>query len=372
MRRHRVDDVHIPDKLELPENPERISREFLFEVITPMFGGDAKSWQIDRENPVRVQSIKGQLRFWWRTMQHESDQKTLLHRENSLWGGVCGDGDDDRIKSLVSLSLIVSMRPRLQQFVLEDSGYAVKGDIIPKYVSFPVTDRIKKNEQIQFVVAMQFKLAVNFQRQDETEVLDTLRLWILFGGVGARTRRGAGSLYCEELLAGIKTQADVYQFASKFSKGQSAQSYASLAGFQLYAGESQDGKTQNDVHSLWNRFLDNYGKFRQQRTPGTPKPGRSYWPEPDAVRLMAKKFNKHKPEHPDKVWFPRAAFGLPIISRFQDPRGTGDPDGQYSLEPDIGSGMRFSSPVIIKIVPLAGKRVCPMIIHLGQIFPKAL
>lgn len=362
----------IPEQLVPADDADRISREFRFEVITPMFGGDAKSWQLDKEHPVRVQSIKGQLRFWWRTMQHETDHDTLLFRENAIWGGVAGKDDDDRLKSPVSLGLRVTRHPRWQQFVLEPAGYAVKGDIIPKYVSFPVTDRVKKNESIQFVLSMEFALTISYQRTYEQEVMDTLRLWTLFGGVGARTRRGTGSLSCEELLTGFNTAADIASFVSRFGMGTSPLSYPTLAGAQVFAGDSRDGRKDDDIRSEWKVLLEKYGSFRQQRTPGQPKPGRSYWPEPDAIRLITKKSAKHQPAHPDKIWFPRAVFGLPIISRFQDPKGTGDPDGQYSLEPDIGSGMRLPSPVIIKMVALAGKKICPMVIQLGQKFPEKL
>ena len=57
---------------------ERLTQhEYEFELLTPMAGGGIESWIPDRENPVRTQSIKGQLRFWWRTMQNEENAPDL-------------------------------------------------------------------------------------------------------------------------------------------------------------------------------------------------------------------------------------------------------------------------------------------------------
>jgi len=53
----------IPGKLSSSNNGDIIRKSFRFELITPMFGGDAESWQLDLKNPVRGQAVKGQLRF---------------------------------------------------------------------------------------------------------------------------------------------------------------------------------------------------------------------------------------------------------------------------------------------------------------------
>ena len=79
MRRKRVS--KIPD-IFIPSQETKITKKsFKFELITPMFGGDAESWQLDLKNPVRCQAVKGQLRFWWRTMQNETEPKKLLQKE---------------------------------------------------------------------------------------------------------------------------------------------------------------------------------------------------------------------------------------------------------------------------------------------------
>ena len=66
---------------------EVFSRSYEFTLITPMFGGDVKSFEINERTPIRSQSIKGQLRFWWRTMQGFTSKDELLDAETKIWGG---------------------------------------------------------------------------------------------------------------------------------------------------------------------------------------------------------------------------------------------------------------------------------------------
>jgi CRISPR/Cas system CMR-associated protein Cmr1 (group 7 of RAMP superfamily) len=38
------------------------------QLITPLYGGGVKAHTIDESMPIRVSSIRGQLRFWWRLL----------------------------------------------------------------------------------------------------------------------------------------------------------------------------------------------------------------------------------------------------------------------------------------------------------------
>ena len=41
-------------------------RTYTIKLITPMYGGRIVAGVVDEEMPVRVTSIRGHLRFWWR------------------------------------------------------------------------------------------------------------------------------------------------------------------------------------------------------------------------------------------------------------------------------------------------------------------
>ena len=55
-------------------------------LVTPMLGGGVKSFGIDSAMPIRAASIRGHLRFWWRTFQDCADVKALREKEKALWG----------------------------------------------------------------------------------------------------------------------------------------------------------------------------------------------------------------------------------------------------------------------------------------------
>jgi len=348
--------LDIPPTFEPALNAGRVSRSFRFELITPMMGGDAERWKLNLTAPVRAQSVKGQLRFWWRTMQTEDDARQLVERENSLFGGKTDP--ETRIKSRVSIAVVGGSEPEHEQAKMENA-YAVSGDVVPKYVLFPITDKVKNDDEIHFVTDYSFHLRVSYPPEREEEVLNTLVLWCLFGGVGARTRRGCGSIYCEELLSRFKTKEDVYSFAAQWQCNSGAEGHTApypqlRAGLMALSPPEKGDKAKSA--DTWRGLLGKYGDYRQGpgvgRSPGNPRPGRSYWPEPDSLRsICGHHEERHIPENPDRNWFPRAAYGLPIIFKFIDGQDPGRGQ-QIELKPD--GAERWPSPVILKVIRLAG------------------
>lgn len=349
------------------------TRDFKFELITPMFGGDSRSWDLNVSAPVRTQSVKGQLRFWWRTMQAEQDHSKLLQSENALWGGKSGLDKSNkarRIKSPVRIAVVDQTGIQIHKAMLNDKGFAVKDEVIPTYVAFPVTPAIKNdNKDVRYVKQLRFTLRVTYPKSRENEVLNTLKLWTLFGGVGARTRRGCGSLFCEELLKDFTGDKAIKAFIMSCSAQGPTGSHGRLDEATLATRDAG-----NDAANAWFNLIKQYAAFRQDRRPNF---GRSYWPEPDSIReLTGQNSQAHQPEHPDRKWFPRAAFGLPIITKFntKKPSGRGDPEPQVQLQPnpDIGSGDRWPSPVILKVIKLCDGRVLAAGLLLNQSHPEEL
>ena len=358
----------------LPElkRGELVSKSYRFELITPMLGGDADNFVINKRTPVRSQSIKGQLRFWWRTMQGETNAKELLKKEVEIWGGYF---ENKALQSRIKIS--VSNFKDLKTTPITKERPWTNPNVLASYVLFPVFNGNIKDPSL-FVQAS-FTVTLTYEREKEKDAINSLLLWALFGGVGGRTRRGCGSVYSEQLLkeCGINSIAKVKKIIDDVGAGNSAElSYARMKGAKLFYSKSRAG----DVKSL----LKKYGEYRQARTPkrdGENHPGRSYWPEPDAIRrlvlpqhLLDSPANLHKPEHPDKIWFPRAAFGLPIETSFKtDGRGAHDPDKQM-LKPIDDKGNikeRWPSPYIIKQVKL-GSETFDIMLVLNQKFPAGL
>ena len=346
----------IPDTFVKQQDSDRnnkiMTQRFDFELITPMLGGDAESWILDSKNPVRGSSIKGQLRFWWRTMQDESDVKSLLFKENQRWGGkISEESKQGTIKSPISIAILTQDNIKTEIIQTNTKGNALGSNCIPNYVLFPVTSKVTSGETIKVISQLHFSLLISFPEKYQQEVMDTLTLWMLFGGVGARTRRGTGSLYCAELMEPFTTKTDIKNWLNQHSSNKiQAKEYARLTGSQLFINDS---KKESSAQSVWSSLLNGYGEYRQDRREGQPpfmsRPGRSYWPEPDAIRAITRQSSaSHENPVNAENWFPRAAFGLPILTKFST---SGDPTkGQViHLEPDMADrdkSERYPSPMI--------------------------
>ena len=365
MRRYLIDGA----TASLPElkSSEIVSKSYEFTLITPMFGGDVKSFEINERTPIRSQSIKGQLRFWWRTMQGEKDKKELLKKETEIWGGCLGDK-----KCQSKVKVAVTNFESLKTASVERKGYGIDSAFLAPYVLFPVTKTVRDGRTVKLLTAAKFCLKITYPAKNEKEVLDSLALWALFGGVGARTRRGCGSVYSEDLLKekGICSAEKLREFINAVGQGELAElPYARIKGAKLFFS-----KANGSIRELQKK----YGDYRQNRKDQNSKhPGRSYWPEPDAIRSILKQNAElHTPEHPDGIWFPRAAFGLPILTRFNTGNnGNGDPFGQIFLEPDERmngkNAERWASPYFIKQLKL-GNDLYNVMLVLNQKFPSGL
>ena len=190
-------------------------------------------------------------------------------------------------------------------------------------------------EGLHFTLQLRFAAAVSeTQRQ---QVIETLRWWANFGGLGARNRRGTGAVQVEQANTLPSLQTPV-------SKQEAEQ-----AGCHLVLRNN----TYADPVTAWKQAITRLRDFRQKaglgRNPpgkeaGNKKPaGRSRWPEADAVhRLSGQHAAMHAPEHLAGNVFPRGMFGMPIIFYFV---GRGEP-ADHQLQPQ--SKDRMPSPLILR------------------------
>jgi hypothetical protein len=103
---------------------------------------------------------------------------------------------------------------------------------------------------------------------------------------------------------------------------------------------------ENLEKKAWENLIQKYQRFRQMRT---GNPGRSKWPEPNAIRILTGQYNpKHRPLKDSELWFPRAAYGLPIVFHFKD---QGEPNSKLEVSEKED---RWASPVILKAIKLKG------------------
>ncbi len=312
------------------------------ELVTPMYGGGVKSTIVDQQMPIRATGIRGQLRFWWRLLAkqkwHQNDSpEEIRKKEFALWGGVSAGSDEGKAglvllrirnapnKDVIARNLIDYRKLGLR-YVLFPAANETNSDLIPHKLLEP--NNIKWT--------LDFAFGSNMKNGDErrNEVIETLQWWANFGGIGSRTRRGLGAVY-------VAQSDDFPQIMELLDKETCRDVGCDLA------------KKQPTLHAIkaLETVINKLSNFRQGVNVGRNqgqqrnRPGRSRWPEPDALRRINNTHAPlHEPEHEAGDIFPRAMFGLPIIYKFT---GNGEPD-VTNITPT--NGERLASPLILRPV----------------------
>ena len=344
-----------------------------YQVITPIYGGGVEAGSPDPITPIRVPTIRGHLRFWWRATQgaRYPKPKELYKHESAIFGST---------EAQSKLHLHVEMTKQGETFLVNDS----RGNTITNlghfsspysYAAFPAfTGAGGKDFQPPY--NHEFKLTLRYPSSLKKDIEAALWAWSCFGWVGARGRRGFGALrllsvngvapsYPHEpqaLLQRLQEELDRHCAETKEAKD-----YPTLYAAYLYCTGAH-----NKAEDSWKNLLEKYKNFRQMRNRGErpPRPGRSKWPEPDAIRALTR---RSSPRHSTPLLqingrtilkFPRARFGLPIIFQFID-RREGDPN-QTELSPQGYD--RLASPLILRPFH-TGQKVIGVVVILDSPFP---
>ncbi|GIW29299.1 MAG: type III-B CRISPR module RAMP protein Cmr1 [Meiothermus sp.] len=327
-----------------------IELERTYRLLTPLFGGGVNPKYADPVSAVRATEIKGQLRFWWRAARAGGlSLQAMREQEAELFGASSGD------KGLAS-PLVLEIEPldlgqEREPFYLEPGKSFPKNrpEIAPGYVAFPLQSNRQDPKNYPVRVGVRFRLRLRYPERVRQEIEAALWAWEHFGGVGGRTRRGFGAIWPED--ATPPTQQAIQAEWNKFvRKGEAPEGVPSLSGARWRL-----------VERSWREVADLYQKFRQARNAGQQpnRPGRSRWPEPDAIRnLLGRAAPKHRQPilQPPILKFPRAQFGLPIVVHFKD---SDDPSTQ--IVPASSEIERLASPLIFR--PLADKRSIVLILN---------
>jgi len=375
----------------LLSNAKKVVERYPIIFVTEAFLGGINTGEIDIAHPVRESSIRGQLRFWWRATRGAiyPDPDALRKRERLIFG-------DTDLPSAIQITVEnVNRGPKEDAVQITDSGNQSKklvGSLTNyKYALFPYPMGSGKAE---FFKDLRFELVISYMHRNtigtETDKLMEQRLeldqlmcevkaalwaWINFGGLGARTRRGCGSLYCKT-FSPDSTITTSFKL-SKWIKSQLAKYHIQISGNST---ELQTWPVLKNIvvnqsilpnDQAWEKGLSHYKSFRRMANlskkldkNGKSKPGRSHWPEADSIRLITGEYSElHKepvciPEA-GRVAFPRAQLGLPITFKFAS---KGDPY-ETKLLPVKD---RLASPLIIKTVATSREKGFSAYVILGQ------
>lgn len=372
---------------QLPERHFRSARggkdlcriEALLEVVTPILGGSYRTRAIDAIDIIRVPSLRGHLRFWWRSMNAAqfAGAQALFARETELWGRAATDqGGRSSVEVLVKV---------------EKAGEIDNSPVTPNTVGMYALWPARSDQQgtppaPRRTHGTKFRLTVTAPHDCETEVVNAIRAWLLFGGYGGRTRRGLGSLTVREHVERwLPSEATRDAFTRLFERDIFEAPARGLCDVPWLAGAGlQVGSTLCDAPAAWTTALGWLKEFRQgtggskgdrAREPGPDgRPSISNWPEADKIRHLGKKTSAPPPRHNSAPVWPRAGFGLPIVGRFQTRSRTGDKldePGPFELRWSSGADEhdRLASPLIVKALPLADGRFVPSALWLNRAYP---
>lgn len=181
-------------RLALDKVPDGNTLSATFEIITPMFLGDADQ----KATAIRPTSIKGALRFWWRAMNGHLSLTELAKEEGRLFGSTEKAGVFSlSVSSLGKFQAKTDWPPADPNANSSYMGYGLTGD--------------KQNQHREYIPAgIHFDVSLTFNQNanasDKQHIQKALEAFGLFGSLGSRARRGFGSIQLTQ-CNGIKVNA---------------------------------------------------------------------------------------------------------------------------------------------------------------------
>lgn len=157
--------------------------------ITPAF-----IYGSNDEPELRVPSIKGLMRFWWRaTYKDFTDIEEMKQKESEIFGGPCKENGEEvfkkaKVKMTAKLcSKITRKNQNLKKKDDENNGY--------NYLYYSMISLKDNKTKEHFPPGTEFEVSFIFDKKEQYifDYLKAFNILQLFGGIGGRSRRGGGN-----------------------------------------------------------------------------------------------------------------------------------------------------------------------------------
>lgn len=204
----RKDPTMPPPEVKQREDPNTITQIRQYKVITPLFGGGVTPAEADPVTIVRGTEVRGHLRFWWRATRggaFSGDLQKMKEAEDKLWGSTTSPSQ---------ISILIETKSDYQEETVFNIVSVMKkdknGNLKPKletqtssqvaaYAAFPLLPDKDEQKKVGWqsevvLLNVEFQVTLVFPKVCKNDVEAALWAWEIFGGIGARTRRGFGSL----------------------------------------------------------------------------------------------------------------------------------------------------------------------------------
>lgn len=285
----------------------------------------------------RIPSLIGQMRYWWRMTQDWSDIENLREKEGEVFGMVAGNNTRAKpffIYLKENSGFTVPSQPVLQRdgsqamdrlgnplfkFPSEHSGIS--------YFFYPFMRRPTPFSWLPAKLTVTLCIDFTTSSSDKTirQVFLSLFLLARFGGLGSRSRRGAGGIEIDghELFDLTENHLLDYIVASGDKKTRLGHAYFSLIDpkspiFRALSNSALRFKQFNPEASTWQEALDPIGCIMQRfRTKQRLLAGNTSGVDPDFVREARDlhQYYENPSTDPPSV-LSKDAFGLPRVINF--------------------------------------------------------
>ncbi|NMB63518.1 MAG: type III-B CRISPR module RAMP protein Cmr1, partial [Spirochaetes bacterium] len=177
----------------------RIKRSYLIEVVTPLFISGADT-QISE---LRASSLKGLLRFWWRAINPINDLNNSQNKEGKIFGSTMNDSS---CKSSFSLMIepkevkIEQNMPKGKMVAVNSSKKQFNIDIFT-YLGIGIYDpKTRQWARKNIAPGSTFIIHCTYDSESiKDEIEKALSALIHYGGLGAKSRNGFGSLFSKDV-----------------------------------------------------------------------------------------------------------------------------------------------------------------------------
>lgn len=264
--------------------------EITFKIITPMFMGGASS-----EPELRAPSIKGALRFWYRATTLNYQQ-----HETRIFGG--SNKNEGQAKFLLRIEKPkITSSKQLRQF---------------RSLTYGVTDRSHIPEKGTFSIKLLLK--PNISPEDTLGIKRALWAFIMFGGLGSRSRKGLGSLAVDSFhgmddMPSLTPEiSELNKCINTFLSNHVTYNTSSLPEYTCWSNQSRCVISGEDNVSSINTLTWLSNKVHELRS--TQGSNIFNWPKADCDKMRSFSENGSQPRPPPL----RAAFGLPHNYYFSD------------------------------------------------------
>jgi len=196
------------------------TKEFNVEVVTPMFLGGADT----KKAELRVPSIKGALRFWWRVIYGSDDLEDMKKREDSIFGSTTEKASFSlQLRDTESIKPVLANPPQGIKVPTQSKGKTFSISII-EYLAYGLYEYRKDQKKNIFIkehLPSGKKFRIVFIIKNELfndQILDSLKMLTNYGGLGSHSRNGFGSINIDSLSRPVKMEGELKSFTALSSK----------------------------------------------------------------------------------------------------------------------------------------------------------